>query len=112
MRIEDLQDILPLIEKPSSYLGFEINSIKKDPGRVKLFFALAFPELYEIGTSHFGLQILYHILNSHPEIAAERVFAPGLDMEAYLRLSGNSLVSLESHKPLNRFDIIGFSLLY
>ncbi|PQP34395.1 B12-binding domain-containing radical SAM protein, partial [Desulfobacteraceae bacterium SEEP-SAG9] len=58
------------------------------------------------------MQILYHILNGHPEIAAERVFAPGLDMEVYLRLSGNSLVSLESHKPLNRFDIIGFSLLY
>ena len=112
MRTEDLQDILALIEKPSNYLGSEINSIKKDPSRVKLFFALAFPELYEIGTSHFGLQILYHILNGHPEIAAERVFAPGLDMEAYLRLSGNSLVSLESHKPLNRFDIIGFSLLY
>jgi radical SAM superfamily enzyme YgiQ (UPF0313 family) len=74
--------------------------------------ALAFPDLYEIGTSHFGLQILYHILNSQSEIAAERVFAPALDMEAHLRQTGTSLFSLESHTPLRNFDIIGFSLLY
>jgi radical SAM family uncharacterized protein/radical SAM-linked protein len=68
--------------------------------------------LYEIGTSHFGLQILYHILNRRPEIAAERVFAPGLDMEARLRKTGSPLLSLESHAPLQHFDIVGFSLLY
>ena len=70
MQTEDLQDILALIAKPSHYLGSETNSIKKDPSNIKLSFALCFPELYEIGTSHFGLQILYHVLNKHPEMAA------------------------------------------
>ena len=112
MKIKTFQDILPLIERPSRYLGTEINSIKKDPDKVKLKVALAFPDLYEIGTSHFGLQILYHILNKHKEIAAERVYAPDLDMESYLRSSHIPLVSMESHSPLKSFDIIGFSLLY
>ena len=105
-------EILTGIERPSRYLGSEINSIRKDPARVKLRFALAFPDLYEIGTSHFGLQILYHILNKQDEIAAERVFAPAADMEARLRATGEALFSLETRTPLNRFDIIGFSLLY
>ena len=85
MSIKSIQDILPLIEQPSRYLGSEINTIKKDHSKIDLCIALAFPDLYEIGTSHFGLQILYHILNSHPKIAAERVFAPAPDMEDYLR---------------------------
>ena len=104
--------LLPFVEKPSRYLGSEINTIKKDPGSTKLRIALAFPDLYEIGTSHFGLQILYHILNRHGDIAAERVFAPAMDMEARLRETGQPLFSLESHEPVNQFDIIGFSLLY
>jgi len=112
MSIKTIQDILPLVEQPSHYLGSEINTIKKDHSKINLCFALAFPDLYAIGTSHFGLQILYHILNRHPEIAAERVFAPGVDMELHLRSSGIPIVSMESHKPLDRFDIIGFSLLY
>ena len=107
-----INDLLPLIERPSRYLGTEINTVKKDLNQVKLRFALAFPDLYEIGTSHFGMQILYHILNLEPDIAAERVFAPGLDLEALLRKTGQPLFSLESREPLNRFDIIGFSLLY
>jgi radical SAM family uncharacterized protein/radical SAM-linked protein len=107
-----IQDILPLVEKPSRYLGTEINVTKKDLRQVKLRIALAFPDLYEIGTSHFGMQILYHLLNGHPDIAAERVFAPGIDMAARLRNAGRPLFSLESKEPLNRFDIIGFSLLY
>ncbi len=107
-----LDDILPFVEKPSRYLGSEINTIKKDLNWVKLRFALAFPDLYEIGTSHFGMQILYHILNAHPDIAAERVFAPAVDMEAQLRKTGRPLFSLESHEPVDHFDIVGFSLLY
>jgi radical SAM family uncharacterized protein/radical SAM-linked protein len=112
MIIKSIEDILPLVEKPSRYLGGEINQTKKDLDRVKLRFALAFPDLYEIGTSHFGMQILYHILNAHPDIAAERVFAPATDMDHHLRSSGLRLFSLESRLPLERFDIIGFSLLY
>ncbi len=112
MSIRTIQDILPLVEQPSRYLGTEINAIKKDLNAVQLRIALAFPDMYEIGTSHFGLQILYHILNSHKDIAAERVFAPGLDMAAYLKSAEVPFVSLESQQPLNQFDIIGFSLLY
>jgi radical SAM family uncharacterized protein/radical SAM-linked protein len=112
MTFDTLEEILPFVEKPSRYLGSEINTIKKDLGRAKLRFALAFPDLYEIGTSHFGMQILYHILNSNPDIAAERVFAPAVDMEAQLRNTGRRLFSLESHAPVNHFDIVGFSLLY
>jgi len=107
-----IDDLLPFVEKPSRYLGSEINTIKKDHRQVKLRIALAFPDLYEIGTSHFGMQILYHILNADPDIVAERVFAPAVDMEALLRNTGQSLFSLESRVSLNQFDIIGFSLLY
>jgi radical SAM family uncharacterized protein/radical SAM-linked protein len=112
MSILNIDDILPLVEKPSRYLGSEINTVRKGLNRVKLRVALAFPDLYEIGTSHFGMQILYHILNEDPNIAAERVFAPGVDMETMLRNSGKPLFSLESRAPINSFDIIGFSLLY
>ncbi len=112
MTPESIQDILPLIEKPSRYLGTETNRVQKNPAEVKLKFALAFPDLYEIGTSHFGMQILYHILNQHPDIAAERVFAPAEDMESALRSSRTPLMSMETRQALNTFDILGFSLLY
>ncbi len=110
--MELIQDILPLVEKPSQYLGTEVNAVKKNLDLVDLKVSLAFPDLYEIGTSHFGLQILYHILNKYNNIAAERVFAPGTDMEEYLRSNNIPLGSLESETPLRKFDILGFSLLY
>jgi radical SAM family uncharacterized protein/radical SAM-linked protein len=112
MSIDTIDDILPFVEMPSRYLGSEINIVRKDLDRVKLRFALAFPDLYEIGTSHFGMQILYHILNAEPDIAAERVFAPDVDMETILRNTGRPLFSLESRESIKCFDIIGFSLLY
>ncbi len=107
-----IQEILPLVERPSRYLGSEINSIQKDLRQVRLTIALAFPDLYEIGTSHFGMQILYHILNRQDEITAERVFAPAPDMQAYLRAYKYPLMSLETQRPIKNFDIVGFSLLY
>ncbi len=107
-----VQDILPLVEMPSQYIGSEVNAVKKDPETVELFIALAFPDLYAIGTSHFGLQILYQLLNREKTIAAERVYAPDTDMELRLRSAGLPLASLESAKPLAQFDILGFSLLY
>ncbi len=112
MNTDRLQDILPLIELPSRYTGGEINSIKKDPATVALRFALAFPDLYEIGTSHFGMQILYTILNRKQMVYAERFFTPAPDMEARLKKTGTPLLSLETHTDLKQFDIIGFSLLY
>lgn len=112
MALKTIQDILPLVDKPSRYLGTEVNTCKKDLSKVQLKIALAFPDLYEIGTSHFGMQILYHILNQSRNIAAERVFSPAEDMESLMRASHLPLASLESRYPLNQFDIIGFSLLY
>ncbi len=109
---QSLQDILPLVEHPSHYLGTEINALRKDPKKIRLRFALAFPDLYEVGMSHVGIQILYHILNTRQAIAAERVFAPGVDLEARLRAGRIPLCSLESGMPLSDFDILGFSLLY
>ncbi len=103
---------MPLVAGPSRYLGSEVNSIHKDPRQVRLRFAMGFPDRYDIGMSHFGMQILYHILNRDKRIAAERVFAPDLDMADYLTASGAPLSSLETGTPLRQFDIIGFSLLY
>lgn len=104
--------LLPRVEMPSRYLGTEINRIRKDPASVRLRMALAFPDLYEIGTSHFGMQILYTLLNKNPDIAAERVFTPAPDMEAALRENALPLFSLETRTPLADFHIIGASLLY
>ena len=95
---------------PSRYLGNEINSIRKDPSTVDVSIALAFPDVYEIGMSHLGLKILYHILNLQNWIVAERVFTPWVDLESVLKKKGISLGSLESGRSLSEFDIIGFSL--
>ena len=73
-----IQDLLAGIEHPSRYLGIETNAVHKDHSRVDLHAVLAFPDLYDIGTSHFGMQILYHILNQRPDTVAERVFTPGV----------------------------------
>ena len=112
MNKKNIQEILPFVEMPSRYLGSEVNTIKKDHRKVDLKFALCFPDLYEIGTSHFGIQILYSILNSREQIAAERFFTPAPDMEKLLKEKNIPLFSLESKTDLRDFDIIGFSLLY
>jgi len=113
----EFQDILARVQMPTRYLGNEINAVKKDLtptalNRIDLTFALVFPDLYEIGTSHFGLQILYSILNNQKNIAAERFFAPASDMEAYLKARQIPCLSTESKRELKEFDIIGISLLY
>jgi len=108
----ELEEILQNVEKPGRYLGGEWNAIKKDPSRVMVKVALAFPDLYEVGMSYLGQKILYHILNAQPSIMAERVFAPWDDLERELRTRGIPLFSLENRIPLDRFDIIGFSLLH
>src|SRR4029453_1807627 len=99
-------------EKPGRHLGNERGTIHKEGENVRLRFALAFPEVYEIAQSHLGLQVLYGILNARADVAAERVYAPWPDMEALLRARGLPLVSLESHLPLSAFDVVGFSLQY
>ena len=95
---------------PSRYLGDEVNSVQKDPSAVEISIALAFPDVYEIGMSHLGLKILYHILNLQNWLSAERIFAPWVDLGSEYKKEGIPLASLESGKPLSEFDIIGFSL--
>ncbi len=107
-----LNDFLPRIARPSRYLGGELGSIRKNPGQVEVTFALAFPDVYEVGMSHLGFAILYHALNSVKWIAAERVYAPWPDLEKELRKAAEPLPSLESERPLGRFDIVGFTLQY
>ncbi|WP_035058104.1 TIGR03960 family B12-binding radical SAM protein [Desulfuromonas sp. TF] len=107
-----LEDVLPRVSRPSRYLGGELGSLRKDPAQVDINFALAFPDVYEVGMSHLGFAILYHVLNGLEGVAAERVYAPWPDMEEHLRSSGAPLVSLESERPLGEFDIIGFTLQY
>ena len=109
---DSLKDVLSLVSKPVRYLGKEVNSIRKDPSQVKLQFCLAFPDVYEVGMSHLGLQILYHVVNGIEGVACERAFAPWIDMEKVLRNKDLSLSSLESSTPLRGFDIVGFSLQY
>jgi radical SAM family uncharacterized protein/radical SAM-linked protein len=104
--------LLPLVEKPGRYLGNERGAIRKDPTGVRVRFALAFPEVYEIAQSHLGLQILYDVLNRRADVAAERVYAPWPDLEALLRRRGLPLVSLETHTALHDFHVVGFSLQY
>ncbi len=98
------------VEKPARYMGGEMGSIRKQSADLR--FALAFPDVYEVGMSHLGLRILYHILNAVDGIAAERVFAPWPDMEAELCAASLPLATLETATPLAACDIVGFTLQY
>ena len=104
--------LLPLVAKPSRYCGNEYNAVSKEWSSARLRVALAFPDLYEIGMSHQGLQILYHILNRHPHFLADRVYAPDRDLECLLRERGEPLFALESGRPLADFDLLGITLPY
>ncbi|HEY8369776.1 MAG TPA: B12-binding domain-containing radical SAM protein, partial [Thermodesulfobacteriota bacterium] len=103
---------LSQVSKPSRYLGTEVNAVHKDASAVDLRVALCFPDAYEVGMSYLGLHILYHILNQHPRVWAERVYTPWPDMEARLRETGTLLTSLESRTPLRDFDLLGITLPY
>lgn len=104
--------LFPLINKPGRYLGAEFNSIQKNWQDSSVRTAFVFPDLYEIGMSHQGLQILYHIINAQENFLAERCYCPNKDVETLLRDKGQILSSLESAHPLNEFDIIGITLPY
>jgi radical SAM family uncharacterized protein len=104
--------MLRRVTKPARYTGGEWNSIVKDWDKTPLRIALIYPDLYEIGMSNMALPILYELLNSQPDVLAERAFAPWVDMEAALRQENIPLFSLESKRPLKEFDVIGFSLGY
>jgi len=104
------EELLQHVQRPGRYIGGEINAIIKDWDTADLKVALVFPDIYDIGMSHLGMKVLYHILNSRPDILCERAFAPWPDMERLLREKNLPIVTLENKKPLKEFDIIGFSL--
>ncbi len=106
----DFYDLLCDVRHPARYSGGEVNSVVKDPATVGCRVALIYPDLYDLGMSYLGLQVLYHELNSQPDIWAERAFAPDLDMQAALLKAGLPLASLESGSALSDFDMLGFSL--
>ncbi len=108
--INNLDHILHKVNKPARYTGGEWNSIRKDWDDTPIRIALAYPDVYEIGMSNMAISILYDILNRQSDVLAERVFAPWVDLAALLRAERIPLFSLESQKPLNEFDILGFSL--
>ena len=112
MRVKLDDALLLQVEKPAKYIGNEWNMVKKNPESVAVRFAFAFPDDYEIGMSHMGMKILYHILNKREDTYCERVFAPWVDMERLMRGKGLPLYTLETYTPISEFDIIGFTLQY
>jgi len=107
----DLSDrLLRSVRKPARYVNREHNSVHKRHADVDVTFALAFPDVYEVGMSHLGTQILYHVLNAREDVACERVYAPWIDMEERMRATGLPLFALESRRPVREFDLVGFSL--
>ena len=105
------EDFLPLVAKPARYINTEINAVHKDLAQVKTRVCLFFPDTYEVGMSHLGIRILYHILNSRPDTACERVLSR-LAYEDRLRASGRPLTTSNPNLPLAEFDIIGITLQY
>ena len=106
------RELLATVQRPTRYIGGEWNEVVKDHRDVAVTFALAFPDVYEIGMSHLGFRILYSLLNARPDVAAERVFCPWPDMADALRRGRLPLTTLETGTPLGRMDVVGFSLQY
>lgn len=108
----NLDKILMNIQKPTRYIGTEYGSIHKNLSDIFIRFAFCFPDVYEVGMSHLGMKILYHLLNEQSDVFCERVFAPWEDMEEEMRKSGAKLFSLETRSEICDFDFVGFTLQY
>ncbi len=109
---KQIDNILPSVEKPARYTGGEFNSVIKNPDDVKIRFAFCFADVYEVGMSHLGMKILYHLLNERDDTYCERVFAPWVDMEDKMRQNNIPLFTLETMDPVSDFDFVGFTLQY
>lgn len=105
-------EILLSIEKPARYIGNEINMVVKDPRTVEIRFAICFPDVYEIGMSHLGIQILYEMFNRRDDIYCERVYSPWTDLDAIMRKEKIPLFAIESQEPIRTFDFVGITLQY
>ena len=105
-------EILMKIDKPARYIGNELNSIKKKKEDVKIRFAMCFPDVYEIGMSHLGIQILYDMFNKREDVWCERVYSPWTDLSAIMKEEKIPLFALESQEPIKDFDLLGITLQY
>lgn len=105
-------DILMKIEKPARYIGNEVNSVIKDKSEIDIRFAMCFPDVYEIGMSHLGIQILYDMFNRREDVWCERVYSPWLDLDKIMRQEKIPLFALESQEPIKDFDFLGITIQY
>ena len=105
-------DILLSVEKPSRYTGGEWNEVIKDKNEIDIRVGFCFADIYDIGMSHLGLKLLYHMLNERKDTWCERVFAPWPDLEEKMRAEGYKLYALESQEPVENFDMLMFTLQY
>lgn len=105
-------DILLKIDKPARYLGNEYNAVYKDPKEVDVRFAMCFPDVYEIGMSYLGIQIIYDMLNRRNDVYCERLYSPWMDLDAIMREKNIPLFALESQDPIKNFDFLGITLQY
>jgi radical SAM family uncharacterized protein len=105
-------EILLTIEKPARYIGGEVNMVQKDPSKVDIRFCMCFPDVYEIGMSHLGIQILYDMFNRREDTYCERVYSPWVDMDKLMRERNIPLFALESQDPVKDFDFLGITLQY
>ncbi len=105
-------EILLKIEKPARYIGGEVNSVMKDTEKVDIRFAMCFPDVYEIGMSHLGIQILYDMFNRREDVWCERVYSPWVDLDQIMRKEEIPLFALESQDPIREFDFLGITIQY
>lgn len=105
-------EILLSIQQPARYIGGEVNTVMKDPAKADIRFAMCFPDVYEIGMSHLGMQILYDMFNRREDIYCERVYSPWTDLDKIMREKNIPLFALESQDPIREFDFLGITLQY
>ncbi len=105
-------EILMQVEKPARYIGGEVNAVMKDLSEVEVRFAMCFPDVYEIGMSHLGIQIIYDMLNQFKDVWCERVYSPWVDLDAIMRREKIPLFALESQDPVKEFDFLGITVQY
>lgn len=105
-------EILLSIQQPARYIGGEVNSVVKDPKKVDVRFAMCFPDVYEIGMSHLGIQILYDMFNRREDVYCERVYSPWLDLDRIMREKQIPLFAVESQDPIKEFDFLGITIQY
>ena len=107
-----IDEILLKISQPARYIGGEVNMVKKDPSKVAVRFAMCFPDVYEIGMSHLGIQILYDMFNRRDDVYCERVYSPWMDLDPIMREQKIPLFAVESQDPIKNFDFLGITIQY